>query len=233
MDARIPKQWRLQQFMDFSVRDPESYPVFVKPEWGQNSQGITRVDNLHELQLQRQQRLTRTPFYLIQQAAPGKREFEIFIIPKADDLNQFALFSITETCNRSGDKLPVNGIYNKDSYYQQCHLSMQRKEKIWAHLKQIGPFRISRYAVRADSLEQLINGQFHIVEINLFVPMPLILLVQEVSMLQKMKFIQSSMKLLVAVTKTIPETQPVKAVFFKKLQSAQLLRNITKSELSS
>jgi hypothetical protein len=231
MDKRIPKQWLLEQFMDLGARDPSHYPVFVKPEWGQNSQGVVRIDNLEQLNVLRQQRTERHPFYLIQQAATEKREFELFMIPKHDDLQQFSLLSVTETCNRSSDSLPVNGIYNQDSYYQDCtaQLSAVQLQTIWGHLKQMGDYRIARYGVRANSLDDLIAGRFHVVEINLYVPMPLLLLVKNISLLKKFKFIQHAMKQLVFVTQSIPVSQQSKSVFFKKLRVAQRLKSVNKT----
>jgi len=231
MDKRIPKQWLLEQFMDLGARDPSHYPVFVKPEWGQNSQGVVRVDNLMQLNALRQQRTERHPFYLIQQAATEKREFELFMIPKHDDLQQFSLLSVTETCNRSSDALPVNGIYNQDSYYQDCstQLTTDQLQTIWGHLKQMGDYRIARYGLRANSLGDLIAGRFHVVEVNLYVPMPLLLLVKEMTLLKKFKFIQQAMKQLVFVTQTIPASQQSKSVFFKKLRVAKRLKSVNKT----
>jgi hypothetical protein len=40
MDARIPKKWRLKQGYFDKNNLPETFPVFLKPEWGQNSNGI-------------------------------------------------------------------------------------------------------------------------------------------------------------------------------------------------
>lgn len=231
MDNRIPKQWLLEQFMDLGARDPSTYPVFVKPEWGQNSQGVVRVDNLLQLNALRLERTERHPFYLIQQAAPEKREFELFMIPNADDLQQCDILSITETRNRSGEALPVNGIYNEDSYYQDCaaQLNQQQLSQIWGHVKQMGNYRIARYGLRANSLEDLIIGKFHVVEINLYVPMPLLLLVKEKSLSSKLQFISRAMKQLVFVTGAIPDTQVSKSVFFKKLRIAQRLKSVNKT----
>jgi hypothetical protein len=231
VDKRIPKQWLLEQFMDLGARDPSTYPVFVKPEWGQNSQGVKRVDNLLQLNALRKQRTTRHPFYIIQQAAPEKREFELFMIPNEGDLQQCSILSITETCNRSDDVLPVNGIYNKDSYYQDCigQLTADQQSKILGHLKQMGNYRIARYGVRANSLDDLIAGRFHVVEINLYVPMPLLLLTEQISLWHKLRFINKAMKQLVLVTKTIPVTQLTKSVFFKKLRVAQRLKSTNKT----
>lgn len=231
MDKRVPKQWLLEQFMDLGMRDPSDYPVFIKPEWGQNSQGVVRVDNLMQLNALRQKRTSRHPFYLIQQAAPEKREFEVFMIPNEHNLQQNSVLSVTETCNRSADVLPVNGIYNEDSYYENCSelLTEQQLNSIWGHLKQMGDYRIARYGVRAESLNDLIAGKFHVVEVNLYVPMPLLLLVEKITLKEKYQFITSAMRQLVLVTKTIPKTQQSKSVFFKKLRVSQRLKSINKT----
>ncbi|MDP0589460.1 MAG: hypothetical protein QS748_09850 [Candidatus Endonucleobacter bathymodioli] len=231
MDKRIPKQWLLEQFIDLGVYSPSHYPVFVKPEWGQNSQGVVRVDNLLQLNAQRQKRTARHSFYLIQQAAPELCEFELFMIPKIENSQQFFTLSVTETCNRSADKLPVNGIYNPDSYYKNCasQLTEAQLHKIWSHLKQMGNYRIARYGVRANSLNELVSGNFHVVEVNLYTPMPLLLLVSDFTLLEKFHFIKQNMKQLVLVTQSIPKGQLTKPVFFKKPHIARCLKIFMKT----
>ncbi|MFT7675255.1 MAG: hypothetical protein ACI845_003676, partial [Gammaproteobacteria bacterium] len=52
IDQLVPEKWRLEQVYDDGVKLPRSYPVFVKPEWGQNSSGIFRADDetsLHQI----------------------------------------------------------------------------------------------------------------------------------------------------------------------------------------
>lgn len=234
MDSHIPEKWRLKQFVDQGDTDPEEYPVFMKPEWGQNSQGVSRVDSLSELQQHRLHRSEGAPRYLIQAAAKGQREFEIFYIPGAKSNHSSAIISVTETCNNSDDLMPVNGIYNSNTYYQSCmsQLNVQQVKKIESLFSVIGEFRIARYCARANSLEALLDGQFSIVEINVYVPMPLILLTEKMDFKTKLKFIIPSMKQLALVTKDIPASQAVKSVFFQKLQCARLLKSSTKNELS-
>ncbi|RBW46502.1 hypothetical protein DS885_07950 [Psychromonas sp. B3M02] len=238
MDLLIPEQWRLSQFVDqgedTGAKQPEAYPVFLKPEWGQNSQGVSRIDSQEALQQHRANRPNVGPRYLIQAAAKGKREFEIFFIPGATTDHSSAIISVTETCNHSDDEMPVNGIYNRDTYYQSCmpQLSAEQIAKLESLFSKIGSFRIARFCARADSLEALLNEQFSIVEINVYVPMPLILLTQDMPLRCKFKFIFASMKQLALVTKGIPASQPVKSIFFQKLQSARLLKSKLKNELS-
>jgi len=226
MDLQIPEKWRLAQFVDQTDRLPESFPVFIKPEWGQNSQGIVRADNEQQLNQHRQQRQKNGPRYLIQAAAQGQREFEIFYIPGAQTDQSSAIISITETCNSSNDAMPINGINNKDTSYRSCmsELNAQQIEKIEHIFGSIGDFKIARYCARADSLQALLDEQFSIVEINIYVPMPLILLVKSIGFKEKVNFIFSTMRQLALVTKDIPTSQTVKSVFFKKLQSARLLK---------
>lgn len=234
MDSLIPEQWRLQQFIDQGDIAPEQFPVFLKPEWGQNSQGVCRIDSIEQLQQHRAKRNPKGPRYLIQAAAKGKREFEVFYIPGASTNNSSAIISVSETCNNSDEDMPVNGINNNHTYYRSCmpELSIQKTHKIEQLLSNIGSFKIARYCARADSLDALLAGNFSIVEINIYVPMPLILLTKDMSFSSKFKFIVSSMKQLALVTKDIPANQVVKPIFFQKLHSARLLKSSTKNELS-
>ena len=48
IDALIPREYHLSQFLFSKETVPDTYPLFVKPEWGQNSNGISRIDNKGE-----------------------------------------------------------------------------------------------------------------------------------------------------------------------------------------
>lgn len=231
IDTLIPEQWRLSQQVDNNAIIVENYPVFLKPEWGQNSKGIYRADNASQLHQFRENRAHSSIQYLIQQSAPGRIEFEVFIIPLATDLTQLAHISITQVSNSSGDDFPINGIYNKDTAYRDItsDISNEDCQRFWGQLKQIGAFRIARYGIRSNSIEALLQGDFKIIEINLFVPMPLILLSNNITMINKLRFIVGAMRSLVEVTKTIPAQQKNKAILFKKLELLQQLKNIIKN----
>lgn len=45
MDESIPLKWRLKQTYLDKNNPPCKFPVFLKPEWGQNSNGIKRADS--------------------------------------------------------------------------------------------------------------------------------------------------------------------------------------------
>ncbi|NRA60183.1 MAG: hypothetical protein HRU25_04585 [Psychrobium sp.] len=174
----MPPQWLLTQWVDEASRQPKSYPVFVKPEWGQNSQGIGRAGNLSQLAQLRNERGETSVQYLIQQADVGEIEFEIFSISDHQNLSESAVLSLTQVHNCSGNKYPINGIYNQQTSYQELtpDLTSSQREKLASMISQIAQFKICRVGVRANSLQALIEGDFQVIEINLFVPMPIKLL---------------------------------------------------------
>ncbi|MGY0217754.1 hypothetical protein ACWJJH_10270 [Endozoicomonadaceae bacterium StTr2] len=219
MDQRIPTRWRLNQFRDNGVQQPESFPVFIKPEWGQNSAGITRADNQIELDTARAARTEADLPYLVQESAPGKREFEVYLITSELTSDQFATLSITEVTNTSGEDLPVNGIYNKQTSYRDisAELSYGQMQQLWDHLKTVGYFRTARFGIRADSVQDLVAGEFKIFEINLFLPMPLVLHCENTTATQRLGMIYRLTYQLAAVTGTIPERKNRKSIFFRKL----------------
>ena len=219
IDRLIPGHWRLEQWVDDGTTEPTSYPVFVKPEWGQNSRGISRADNLLQIKELRKQRPKNDMRYLIQEAAKGAIEFEIFTIASHQDLSKFAVLSVTQVSNESTDKYPINGIYNKATKYHDITpiLTTEQLHSISQHASEIGQFKIARLGVRANSIAALAAGDFQVIEINLFVPMPLVLLCQKRRTIDNVRFVFNAMFALAKVTKRIPKDQPHKAIFFTKL----------------
>ncbi|MEN8136399.1 MAG: hypothetical protein ABFS18_12830 [Thermodesulfobacteriota bacterium] len=219
IDNCIPPPWRLAQGPLTSELMPASFPVFFKPEWGQNSHGIFRADDPDEFQSGCRRVAGKDIDYIVQEAARETREFEVFYIRVAHEKNQHATFSITEVLNSGEDPLPINGIYNKNTGYHDCtsQFSADELEKIWSHFKAICEYRIARVGLRANSIEDLLAGVFHIIEINLFIPLPLSLLDTKMSWVRKISFIKTAMKHAARAVKAIPPEQDRKAIFWKKL----------------
>jgi len=163
----------------------------------------------------------------------SKLDMDLLIPRKWRSDNSSAIISVVETCNRSDDNMPINGINNSDTFYRSCtdELSEDQIKKIEMLFSHIGDFKIARYCARADSLEALLEEQFSIVEINVFVPMPLMLLADNLGFKTKLTFILATMRQLALVTKDIPPSQEIKSVFFKKLHSARLLKACAKHGL--
>ena len=214
MDQLIPEAWRLRQTPLAELKQPRHWPVFLKPEWGQNAKGIAVARNSAEWERLRQALLQQPIPYLVQEAAPGQHEFEIFYIRSAADPTRFAVLSLTETRNLGGDDWPVNSILNPDTRHTALPLSPQQERQLWRYMSQLPPFRIARVGVRAESLEAMLNGHFRIIEINLFVPMPLTLLDEGIPLKQRHDFIRKAMKALAELTLALPSDQKRKRIFW-------------------
>ncbi|EPJ48343.1 MAG: hypothetical protein OFPII_06310 [Osedax symbiont Rs1] len=218
IDAQIPASWRLPQSIDDGLYTPESFPVFVKPEWGQNGQGVRRADNINELSYIRNHCMNSKTVYVIQQAAVETREFEIFYIRDYQNLSRFAIISVTETCNTSGQDLPINSIHNQHTYYSSVtpKFSAQELDNIWHSIGSIGHYHFARVGVRANSLQDLQRGDFKVIEINLYLPMPINLMDIHLPLQEKLTFVKNSMRHLARLVDVIPDSQPSKPVFIKK-----------------
>ncbi|MFK8080096.1 MAG: hypothetical protein AB8B97_07425 [Granulosicoccus sp.] len=214
MDSLIPERWRLAQNIDSDAHMPKSFPVFLKPEWGQNAHGIHRADNKAQLVQLRAQLADQPQRYLLQEAAPGLREFELFSIDANREDGRHDVFTVTEAINRS-EHFPINSKYNRHTRYVDItpQFSLQQRGQLASYLSEIGKFGISRMSVRADSLEALIDGHFHVIEINLFLPMPINLLDGDYTWTEKWRFIRSAMMSLAQATKLIKPVERPQPIF--------------------
>jgi len=228
MDNLIPERWRLLQNIDSETLTPSRYPVFLKPEWGQNAHGIHRADNAAQL-LQLRSELAKLPQrYLLQEAAPGRREFELFSIDADRDDDRHDVFTVTEAINNS-ENFPINSKYNQFTRYADItsQFSTEQQSQLASYLSQIGKFGISRMSVRADSIDALVNGHFHVIEVNLFLPMPINLLDGEYTWPEKWRFIRSSMMSLAQATKLIKPVDRPQPIFASMMMYGKSKRSKT------
>lgn len=224
MDRLIPQKWRLRHeylhrehlHHEDNAYQPEHYPVFVKPEWGQNARDVFRADDAAALAQLRQNTGPARTRYFIQQCATEKREFEIFSILHHADKNRYAELSITETVNSSHAN-PINSIYNPNTSYREItdKFSAAEKQALWEMLGQIGIFGICRVSLRADSISQMLAGKLHIIEVNLFAPMPINLLDPKHSNRECWQMIRRYMLALAKITKYRDQSLAEKPVFTK------------------
>lgn len=218
IDKLIPDKWRLNQELLNPYTEPSSFPVFIKPEWGQNALGITYVDSPGDFRKTRDEALKLPYDHVVQEAAKELREFEVFYTRKAGEQSQYSALSVTEVKNRGDEQYPINSIDSELTWFSEIteDMSDAGKEVLWKQISSIGYFRIARVCCRANNLVELIKGQFHIVEINLFVPMPLYLVSDNISKQQKNRFIREQMMNLAKLIKEIPKEQPHKSIFYRK-----------------
>ena len=226
IDKLIPLRWRLRQCPDNGQPRDFVYPVFVKPEWGQNAYGISRADNAAELdEIRRLSADIKIP-RIIQEAATEAREFEIFFILSATDETKASVLTVSEAVNLREQTLPINSINNSDTVYRDLTATLDTAEldAIWKHVCSFGRFGISRVGIRADSIADLVKGHFHVIEINLFAPMPINLLDPEKSLNERVSFILNTMLQLARIVKCIPRDYPNRDVFFKKWRVSRKLK---------
>ena len=112
-------------------------------------------------------------------------------------------------------KNPINGIHNSDTCYQDITKKFNPKQiqQIWEYIAKIGDFKIARVGLKTNSYQDLIEGSFQIIEINLFTPMPLNLLDTHIHKSEKILFIKYAMEELAKTTKTI-HVKKRKSIFF-------------------
>ena len=222
LDAITPIEWRLNQYIDKPELLPARYPVFAKPEWGQNSTGVSCIHNYAELEALRISPGYQVQNYLIQEAAMGTIEFEVFIVKHPQKTGQFSVMSITQVVNSSNDKFPVNGIYNSDTQYQDItnQLTPAEQQMLWQELNRMGDFTIARYSLKANSLDALLQRQFKLVEVNLYVPMPLSLLSHNLTWLQKYQLLYKTTYSLAQLAQQLNSTKVTQGIFFNKLIAA-------------
>lgn len=218
IDELIPPKWRLHQERLHAGYVPTSYPVFVKPEWGQNAKGIQRADSVQELRRIEGEVLGGKKSYIVQQAASGGREFEIFTTFSDRNGATADIITVTEAINNSHE-YPVNSINNPDTRYIDITSDFTAEELVTltGYKQEIGRFGQSRLSVRADNFEDLLSGHFHVIELNLFTPMPINLMDAGYSWKRKLEFILKVGKSLARVTRSIDRNQKTFPVFTRMM----------------
>lgn len=221
MDQHIPRRWRLRQYYYDVDIQPVSFPVFLKPEWGQNSNGIVCVHNYRDyLKFRKLSKKTDMPF-IVQSVAPGKKEFEIYYLRSPTSGDDCSFLSITQVRNRGKEKHPVNSIHNCDTEYIDTTKTFSPKElqTIWQYMRRIGDFRMARVGIKANNVKDMLQGNFHVVEVNLFLPLPLVLLAENVVEGEKKRVIKTTMTLAAQLVKSIPRQETGTGVFFRKMRA--------------
>lgn len=215
-DERVPEQWRLAQRYDDYEFIPDTWPVFFKPEWGSNASGVSRADNIEELTALRKEVANSDIKHLIQQSADGDREFEVFSIRHHQDKQKAAIFTITEARNES-ETNPVNSINNSSTKYVEVtqDFTAEQLEQLWTIVNQLGDYNISRASLSTNSITELLEGKFQVIEINLFLPMPINLLDEKHTPKTIFAAVRKYMRCLALVTKTRDRSHPDKPVFVK------------------
>jgi len=207
---RIPEKWKLQDIIlqreesidtwKEKISQYFSTPVFLKPEWGQNSHGIYRVDDIHHIDILLNEIHSLDIPYICQEWSLKQREFEIFYIKSSQDATGFSVFSITETVDTSHEKHHIQWIHNGSTYKDiTSEFSQEEKKQIWSFALQMWDYEMARIGIKADTLESLAHWDFQVFEINIFLPLLLGLLDKNISKETKHQNIKHFAKQLVSI----------------------------------
>lgn len=216
LNSLFPEKWRLDiDILDFQLQ-PTQYPVWLKPEWGENASGVLCARNHDEFQKFKDKILKSKRCYLVQRSATGCREFELFTVWESPDSSDPAAFSMTEVKNQN-NLCPVNGIYNQQTSYHDLTAELQSNQAsaILKSIKSLGRFPLSRLCIRANSIEDVVNGQFQIIEINLFTPMPIHILDARYTNRERLSMILKMMRSLAKATRNRDQTHAEKSVYLQ------------------
>ncbi len=216
IDDLIPEQWRVEQSYLSPESKPSAYPVFLKPEWGQNSYGIKVVKNFEEFETAHETLKDCGINYIMQSLAVGEKEFEIFTMQDPDRIDDFETLTITEVINED-DEFPINAIHNSSTRYKDRTKEFTETDLLTlkSFLLQFPHFKIARFAVKTDSKKTLLSGKFNVVEINLFAPMPIHLLDEDHSNSFKNNFIIKNMKKLAIISGKASKKDFKSLLFYK------------------
>jgi hypothetical protein len=212
----IPPKWRLQQCPLVDGYLPPEFPVFIKPEWGENGQGVVRADSREQYQQVVNSLANADRQYIVQQAAPGTREFEVYTVYEHAD--KPLVITVTEAVNGS-HLYPVNSIKNGLTRYLDItgQFSADQLDKLAAFKREIGKFGHSRVCLRAHSIADLLAGHFHVVELNLFTPMPINLMDARYSLGRQLRFIGRVAHALALATRALDGERCTDPVFSRMM----------------
>ncbi len=90
--------------------------------------------------------------YIVQHAAIGKEEFEVYYLHSPEKSQEYGVFSINWVRNRSTIPHPINSIHNPETTYLDITYNFSEKEKrdLWNHLNSVGNFRMARVCTKAN-----------------------------------------------------------------------------------
>lgn len=221
IEQAIPEQWRLGSYRVNNSDTTESIlqhfelPLFWKPEWGQNAHGISYIESKNELKIFLKKSRWSDVGYVIQEACDYAKEYEICFSKDPDNLDTIVIHSLVEAENMDG--VHISSIHAETRYKEVLHeIDMAQCETIAEHIESMWDLFVGRVGMRANSLQDIVDGNFKVFEINIFIPMPLKLLAYNVDQSQKDIFLHKWTQTLAGLTKQRPK-HAYREVFLRKI----------------
>jgi len=140
----------------------------------------------------------------------------VFSIRHNTERDKAAVFTVTEALNDTELK-PVNSVKNSSTRYVEItqQFDTQQLQQLWLMVNDLGEYNISRASLSANSIEELLKGKFQVIEVNLFLPMPINLLDQKHTAKSIFNTVREYMMCLAKVTRDRDKILPEKHIFIK------------------
>ncbi len=219
LDKLIPEKWRLKSYKVTSADTIKSieknvwFPCILKPEWWQNAHGVRLITNSLDLKKSLHEIKDDEIGYIYQKYSDKKKEYELSFTK--DHSWNIRVWSLVESVNT--DDTGINSIHGKSIYTERIRdLSGKDLKTLELFIKKLQDFKIARIGIKADSLDMLLSWDLKIFEINIFIPLPLTLLAENVWKQEKSDFLKQYTKNMALLTKH-REKRPYKEVFFRKI----------------
>lgn len=217
----IPKKWRLKSEKITSTTTITSLlanmslPVFGKPEWGQNSHGVEYIETKKQLESFIKHAKSSEILNLIQSSSPYEKEFEICFTRDPHNQKKIKIWSFVESSNTR--KSRINSIHSGTEYMEYIDtLDLWQLKQLEDYIAHFWDLQLGRVWVKANSIDNVIAWEFHVFEINIFIPLPLKMLAKNVKNSTKNIFLKDFTYALAQLTKQREKTK-YKEVFFRKI----------------
>ena len=223
IEKNIPNKWKLNSIFLNSKDSLEeqkntilsnfSFPIFLKPEWWQNSHWIFLVKKEYQIEEFLKKIRESSINYLIQQWSLLNNEYEILYTKNNDEI---FLHSITESLNNNS-KLCISWIHNNTKYKDLINkFNLKEKNIIKKFIYKVWDFNVGRIWIKANNVEDIIKWKFKIFEINIFLPMMLSILDNNTDKNKKTKNLKKYIKSLIFILKNLPIKWD-KSIFFRQM----------------
>ena len=169
----IPNTIKLnsQTLTNFKINPKINYPIILKPDWGESSLSIFKINNSEELNKIIKEKNIIITNYFIQEFDNTAIEYDILFI-KNIQTNKLEISEITTVSTQNKDK--ITGIYNNSIYqtitkqFTPLELIQIKNNLNWLNTK----FNVGKITLKANSKQDLLKNLVKVIEINILFPLP-------------------------------------------------------------
>jgi len=210
IEKNIPKKYKLHSWLVGKhtkakhIKEQLDFPVFLKPEWWENSHGVFKANDTYELKnILKKIKREKIP-YLYQQASSYKDEFDILYIKDTTNPKKYALISISKLLSNSDEAYPINMIKHGIIRDRTSDFSEKQLQDIYDTVREMWDFKLARISIKADSIDDIKNGTFQVFEMNIFLPLLPAIKDKTYSLLQRERILLSYISLLTKAVRDNP-----------------------------